>query len=54
MVSLLRWLKHRWWDDRDARRVLDAAALERLQQRVAESERRHSGQIRVCVEASRR
>ena len=52
MVSLLRFLKHRWWDDRDARRLLDAAALQRLQQRVADSERRHSGEIRVCVEAS--
>jgi uncharacterized membrane protein len=52
MVGLLRFLKHRWWDERDARRVLDEAALQRLQQRVADSERRHTGQIRVCVEAS--
>lgn len=52
MVGLLRFLKHRWWDERDTRRVLDEAALQRLQQRVADSERRHTGQIRVCVEAS--
>jgi uncharacterized membrane protein len=52
MVRLLRFLKHRWWDERTARRVLDEAALQRLQQRVAASEQRHSGQIRVCVEAS--
>jgi uncharacterized membrane protein len=50
-----RWsriLKHRLVDEADARRALGAAALQRLQQRVAGSERRHSGEIRVCVEAS--
>jgi uncharacterized membrane protein len=50
-----RWtriLKHRLVDEADARRALGVAALQRLQQRVAGSERRHSGEIRVCVEAS--
>ena len=46
-----RLIRHRLWDDDDARRVLPAEALARLQQRVAESERRHSGEIRICVEA---
>lgn len=48
---LLRFIKHRWLDERDVRRALDAAALARIEQRVAASERRHTGEIRVCVEA---
>jgi uncharacterized membrane protein len=51
MNWLLRLLKHRWLDERDTRRALGPDALARLQQRVADSERRHSGEIRVCVEA---
>ena len=47
----LRLLKHRGFDERDARRVLDPAALQRIEARVAASEQRHSGEIRVCVEA---
>ncbi|MBX3621550.1 MAG: TPM domain-containing protein [Rhizobacter sp.] len=48
----LRILRHRWLDEADARRALGAPALKRLQARVAESERRHSGEIRICVEPS--
>jgi len=51
---LSRWrrlLRHRWFDERDAARVLDAGALERLGRRVQASERLHSGEIRVCIEA---
>jgi uncharacterized membrane protein len=51
MNRWLRILKHRWLDENDARRALGRTALERLQQRVAASETRHSGEIRVCVEA---
>ena len=51
MNRLARLIKHRLWDDRDARRVLPAAALDLLQARVASSEGRHSGEIRLCVEA---
>jgi uncharacterized membrane protein len=47
----LRMLKHSWLDVRDVQRALDADALARIEQRVAASERRHSGEIRVCVEA---
>lgn len=47
----LRIFKHRWLDESDVRRALDAKALQRLQERVAVSERQHSGEIRVCVEA---
>ena len=46
-----RLLRHRWWDERDAARALPEAALLRLETRVAASERRHSGEIRICVEA---
>lgn len=49
--SLMRLLRHRLWDEADARRALPADALARLQQRVTQSEARHSGEIRVCVEA---
>jgi uncharacterized membrane protein len=51
MNRLLRILKHRAFDDTDTRRAFGPALLERLRQRVATSERRHSGEIRVCVEA---
>lgn len=52
MNKLKRILKHRWRDEMDAKRALGAGALERIQQRVEASERHHSGEIRVCIEAS--
>jgi uncharacterized membrane protein len=51
MNKLTRILKHRWTDETDVARVLDKAALMRLQQRVAASEKLHSGEIRISVEA---
>jgi uncharacterized membrane protein len=48
---LARILRHRWWDERDADRVLPEAALQRIEARVAASETGHSGEIRVVVEA---
>jgi uncharacterized membrane protein len=48
---LQRLVKHRLFDERDAHRALSEAALQRIGARVAESETRHSGQIRVMVEA---
>jgi uncharacterized membrane protein len=51
MNKLWRLLKHRLLDEGDARRALRPEALERLQKRVSTSERRHSGEIRICVEA---
>ena len=38
-------------DDGDTQRALDDAALSRLEARVQASERRHSGEIRLLVEA---
>jgi uncharacterized membrane protein len=52
MNSLARILRHRWHDERDAHRALPPAALTRIKARVAGSEARHSGEIRICVEAS--
>jgi len=46
-----RLLKHRLVDEDDARRLLGADALMRVEERVAASEKRHSGEIRVVVEA---
>ena len=51
MQRLTRILRHRWHDERDSARALDASALQRLQARVAASEEQHSGEIRLCVEA---
>ena len=48
---LARLLKHRLFDEDDARRLLGKDALARIEARVAESEKRHSGEIRVVVEA---
>ena len=48
---LARLLLHRWHDESDLRRALVPAALARLDAHVAASELRHSGQIRLCVEA---
>jgi uncharacterized membrane protein len=48
---LARLLRHRLFDEGDAKRVLGSAALARVEARVAESEKRHSGEIRVAVEA---
>ncbi|WP_076997972.1 TPM domain-containing protein [Variovorax sp. KK3] len=46
-----RLWRHRWIDAGDLRRALPPEALERLGARVAASERRHSGEIRICIEA---
>ena len=50
--KLKRLIKHLWLDTSDTRRAVPTDMLQRLTQRVAASERRHGGQIRICVEAS--
>jgi hypothetical protein len=45
-------LKHLWLDVSDTRRAIPADLVRRLAERVAASEQRHSGQIRICVESS--
>ena len=47
----LRLLRHRLLDERDAVRMLGKEALARIEAHVAASEKRHSGEIRVVVEA---
>ena len=49
--KLKRILKHRWLDEGDASRAVPVDMVERLMRRVAASEQRHSGEIRICVEA---
>ena len=48
---ILRLLKHRRYDSADVERLLGAGALARIEAQVGASEQRHSGEIRVCVEA---
>jgi uncharacterized membrane protein len=50
MNRVTRMLRHLWFDEHDVRRAIGADALERLEQRIKDSERRHSGEIRLCVE----
>jgi uncharacterized membrane protein len=49
--KLARIARHRWKDETDTERALGNGALQRLEARVAASERSHSGEIRLCVEA---
>jgi uncharacterized membrane protein len=51
MNRLARLLRHRWHDETDAVRALGPEGMARIEQRIAASERRHGGEIRVCVEA---
>ncbi|WP_411881303.1 TPM domain-containing protein [Polaromonas sp. YR568] len=50
--KLTTMLWHLWLDASDASRAIPPDMLKRLAQRVAASEQRHSGEIRICVEAS--
>lgn len=46
---LVRLVRHRWAEGA-LRRAFPPDLIERLTRRVAASERRHTGQIRICVE----
>ncbi len=48
--KILRLLRQRWHEDQAVRRAVPPALLARLAQRVAASEQRHGGEIRICVE----
>ena len=53
MINKLKTIgRHLWLDADDTRRAIPPDMLKRLTQRVAASERRHSGEVRLCVEAS--
>ena len=51
LERLRRTLKHRWLDTTSTERVIPAAMVQRLRQRVAASEQHHSGEIRIYIEA---
>ncbi|MDE2395082.1 MAG: TPM domain-containing protein [Burkholderiales bacterium] len=51
-MRIARLLRHRWFDESDSHRAIDRAAAARLTEHIAAGERRHRGEIRVCVEAS--
>lgn len=48
--TLARLLRHRWLDASDARRAVPPDMGERLRRRVAASELRHTGEVRICIE----
>ena len=48
---LKRIFRHRWLDESTVQRAVPAELLHRLTRRVAASEQRHSGEVRICVEA---
>lgn len=51
--NLRRIARHRWYSVRNTiRGAIPAPLQERLEQQVANSEQRHSGQIRICVESA--
>ncbi|MEZ5704303.1 MAG: TPM domain-containing protein [Burkholderiaceae bacterium] len=49
---LSRLLKHRWLDRSDTLQAIPDDMAERLSQRITASEARHTGEIRLCVEAA--
>jgi uncharacterized membrane protein len=49
-ARLARLMRHRWSEGQLHRRF-PPALVERLRERVAASERLHTGQIRICIEA---
>ncbi|MBB1600022.1 TPM domain-containing protein [Variovorax sp. UMC13] len=50
-AKLGRFWRHRWTDEAAVRRVLPPDVLAQLRRRVAASERRHTGEVRLCIEA---
>jgi uncharacterized membrane protein len=50
-ARLLRILRHRWMDDGNTRRAVPHELVKRLEGYVSASEARHTGEVRICVEA---
>lgn len=46
-----RALRHRWLDESDTRKAMPPDLMDRLARRVAASEKRHTGEVRIYVEA---
>jgi uncharacterized membrane protein len=51
MQRFKRLLRHRWFDEADTRRAIPPGLAQRLAGHVAASEGRHSGEIRIYIEA---
>lgn len=47
----VRWFRHWWHDEPEARRILGDSGLARIAAQVAASEKHHTGEIRVCIES---
>jgi uncharacterized membrane protein len=52
LQRIRRILRHRWMDDADTRRAVPPELVRKLTERVGASERRHTGEVRICVEAA--
>ncbi|HZY16861.1 MAG TPA: TPM domain-containing protein [Ramlibacter sp.] len=52
LARLRRMLRHRWLDDADTRRAMPPELVQRLAARVQASEQRHTGEVRIYVEAA--
>jgi len=52
MNKLIRICRHQWLDSSDTRRAIPDDMAERLSRRIAASEARHTGEVRLCVEAA--
>jgi uncharacterized membrane protein len=50
LLALPLWWRHALADVRGSARVLPQASLARIEAHVAQGERQHTGQVRVCVE----
>ena len=50
-AKLARIWKHRWMDERDVRAATPPELLLKLERFTMASEARHSGEIRICIEA---
>jgi uncharacterized membrane protein len=48
---LQRILRHRWLDEADTRRAVPPELVDQLARHVAASEQRHTGEVRIYVEA---
>ena len=51
LKRLITLLRHRWLDESDTRRLITPETIDQLTRRVGASERRHTGEIRIVVEA---
>jgi len=45
-----RLVRHRWMDE--TARLVPTALVQRLKKQVSDSEQRHTGEVRICIEAS--